>query len=168
MFRRESFPSFVENVFPQRPTSAAPLADGRWIAAWPTMMAIMSEASQEVFEWSDFEYGRWNEDTLELVLVLTERGQDAPLSFQFVDGSNHSVVTMVRERIDRSVIYQVVKDLPSGSVARGQVRRKGNEELFTEILTRGQAQASDTNALDDLENELREAVGLPLAQNPLE
>ncbi|MFC5280523.1 hypothetical protein ACFPGO_01350 [Arcanobacterium canis] len=165
MFRRENIPSFIEKVFPQRPTSAAPLADGRWVAAWPTMMAIVSETSQEVFEWSEFEYGRWNEEKLELILVLTERGQTAPLTLQLVDGSDHSVVTMVRERIDRSVIYQVVRELPSGSVARGQVRRNGHEELFTEILTRGQVPASDIDALNDVETELREAVGLPLSKN---
>ncbi|MDP9800217.1 hypothetical protein J2S49_000293 [Arcanobacterium wilhelmae] len=166
MFGRSQYPHYLRNEAGKRPTSAAELADGRWLATWPESLAIVSaDGAREEYDWAEFEYGRWDEETSELSLALTRRGRGEPIVLVLADGSDPSVVTMVHERIERSIVHQLVWDLPSGRVARGQVRRRRNEELFTEILSVPAHTEADRASLAQLEVELREAVGLPLKKN---
>lgn len=114
MFGRSQYPHYLRNEAGKRPTSAAELADGRWLATWPESLAIVSaDGAREEYDWAEFEYGRWDEETSELSLALTRRGRGEPIVLVLADGSDPSVVTMVHERIERSIVHQLVWIFPA-------------------------------------------------------
>lgn len=148
---------------------SANLADGQLheadkpeglIAAWDDVLVIFLGGAQPVaFEWSDFANARWDEETRQLRLIFVDR-QISDISLQLADAYDETLLRAIRERVDRSVVYQIFRDLPSGGKATGQVRRNADESLFTQVLSDDVRTAADREALDALESELREAVGL--------
>ncbi len=161
--KKNSFPDFVVDANGKRPTAAspiAPVADGRWLGGWPTELGIMSEdGSRETYEWAEFENGAWDDERNLLTLTFVDP-QQPPLSIELPRDADEVIITMVRERVDRSIVYQQFADLPSGGIARGQVRRNADETLFTQIIVDHDISDADRAVLNQLESELREAVGL--------
>ncbi|MDO5025604.1 MAG: hypothetical protein Q4E03_03685 [Trueperella sp.] len=143
------------------PAAATVVADTAetWIAGWATVFAVVAAEKHTVYEWSEFETGEWDGDARTLKLTFIDP-RLAPLFFQLPADYNERIVTLIRERIDRSIVYQELRELPSGAIARGQVRRNMDESLFTQIFVDGQIGVVDQEVMNELENSLREAVGI--------
>lgn len=164
MFKwKKSFPSHLVNAAGKKPLAASPIEpaeSGEWIAGWATEFAIIrADGSRDVYEWSDFENGSWDDDANRLTLTFVDPRHE-PMSLTLPRDADELIITMVHERVVRSIVYQAFRELPSGSIARGQVRRRADESLFVQILVDHEPSAADEVELAELENELREAVGL--------
>lgn len=145
---------------PAAATPVEPEADGTWIAGWDAHFAVVpKEGERTVYTWSDFEAGAWDDDTDTLDLIFVDP-RNEPLTFKIPRKADPAAITMIRERIDRSIVHRQVEELPSGAVARGQVRRNPDDTLFTQIIVDSDVSDADRVALDAFENELREVVGL--------
>ncbi|MCI7551635.1 MAG: hypothetical protein PUK40_05395 [Actinomycetaceae bacterium] len=184
MFGKSKLPHYVRDLSDKKPLAATRAGYGSftvWIAAWANELGIFpcADASTGVqpagtpldvesgdsgevkrFDWSEFSFGSWDLDDLKLMLNFVDPSRE-PLAFTLFSDFSEQLVTMVRERVDRSVVYQQFVELPSGTNARGQVRRNRDEELFTEVVVDGDLTQEDLGVLDNLESELRDAVGLP-------
>lgn len=159
--RRKSLPSYLawDGKMPAAATAVESAVGATWIAGWTTAFAVVTEVEHSVYEWSEFETGEWDaaERTLKLTFIDPRL---APLFFQLPKDFDERVVTLIRERIDRSIVYQELRELPSGAIARGQVRRNVDESLFTQIFVDSQIDDADQEIMNELENSLREAVGI--------
>ncbi|MBM7825565.1 hypothetical protein JOD55_001392 [Arcanobacterium pluranimalium] len=148
-----------------RPSAACEVVrDGgrRWLAISPAALAILGPGEQaQLIEWSDFAHAAWEDSQRLLTLTFIDPALPQ-MRFELVENYSENFVTAVRERIDRSVVYQQFVELTSGVIARGQVRRNSDETLFTQILVDGEIHDKDRDEelLRELETELREAVGL--------
>ncbi|WP_124054974.1 hypothetical protein [Arcanobacterium ihumii] len=151
----------LANLLGYMPTASSEVdGDGQlWLATSPTELAIVSGNKVERIEWSDFANAAWDGVKRELVMVFIDPSLQN-LRFVLIDEYSENFVTAVRERIDRSIVYQQFVELSSGVIARGQVRRNSDETLFTQIVVDGVVGEGDSSMLHDLEAELREAVGL--------
>lgn len=158
-------PSYVVAVDGSRPSAATPILDRpteTWVASWPTQFGIISaDGESNFYEWSEFATGAWDETSDTLSLTFVDPRTDS-IQLHLTDDASSTLITMVRERIDRSIVYQQFETLPSGGIARGQVRRNADESLFTEIMVDREPAEYDIPTLNRLENDLREAVGLPV------
>lgn len=160
MFRRNKLPRFLANKQGRMPLAASPVVGGGWLAAWPTLLAVVPETGERAEHlWSDFEAGSWDDDADQLTLSFVDPRIE-PIRLTLPRDADPLIITMIRERIDRSIVFTQVAELPSGLVARGQVRRNPDESLFTQIIVDGDASQADLEALNGLETQLREAVGL--------
>lgn len=161
--KKTALPAFLRDEKGRLPVAASPiepLEEGQWIAGWSGYLEVMSESgSREKYEWSEFETGNWEDEKNALTLNFIDPRLD-PLVFILPREADPLIITMVRERIDRSVVYQAFADLPSGGIARGQLRRRADESLFVQIIVDNEPTSADEAVLRDLENELRESVGL--------
>lgn len=163
MFWRKKLPQHLANEAGEMPAAATPVepeSDGTWIAGWDGHFAVVTAVGdRSVYSWADFEAGTWDDDTDTLNLVFVDP-RNEPLSFQIPRDADETAITMIRERIERSIVYRQVEELPSGAIARGQVRRNPDDSLFTQIIVDSDITEADREALDVFENELYETVGL--------
>lgn len=161
--KKTALPAVLRDDRGKMPVAASPilpLESGLWIAGWPGYLAIVSEnGSRETYEWSEFETGNWEDEKNRLTLNFVDPRLE-PLVFELPREADPLIITMVRERVDRSIVYQAFADLPSGGIARGQLRRRADESLFVQIIVDNEPTSADEAVLRDLENELRESVGL--------
>ena len=69
----------------------------------------------------------------------------------------------LRQRVEAVIIHSAVTTLPSGVTATASVRRGRDGDLYsvTRPLTSQVDEAEDRRALQELENRVREGVGLP-------
>ena len=69
----------------------------------------------------------------------------------------------LRQRVEAAIIHSAVTTLPSGATATASVRRGGDGELYsvTRPLISQVEEVEDRRALQELENRVREGVGLP-------
>lgn len=130
------------------------------LRAFPTELEIVSDvANSVVIEWSDFSRASWDSSLCELSLQFVDPQLPTlvlPLPEDYDDG----FVLVVRERIDRSVVFQLFDTLPSGVRVYGLVRRNVDESLFTQIITDAEPTSEDQAAMCRFESELRQNVGL--------
>lgn len=163
MFGRSKLPKHLKDSVGAMPAAATPVepeSDGTWIGGWEAYLGVVPlEGEREFYLWSDFETGSWNDDTNTLTLSFVDPRVD-PLTFRIPRSADSVAITMIRERIERSIVYTQVADLPSGAVARGQVRRNPDDSLFTQIIVDSDISDADCEALNTLESALREAVGI--------
>lgn len=114
------------------------------------------------FAWWQFANGRFDGEARTLTLTFVD-STAAPLVYALNGSQAVKFVVAVTERIDDSILYQQFVDLPSGVMARGQVRRRwrnsGAEELFAQVPWELAASPADQEALAGLERALLEAVG---------
>lgn len=133
---------------------------GGLLAAWEDVLVIFPDGVEPLaFEWSDFANARWEGETQQLRLIFVDR-QISDIYLQLADAYDETLLRAIRERVDRSVVHQIFRDLPSGGKATGQVRRNADESLFTQVISDDVRTVADREALEVLEAELREAVGL--------
>ncbi|VEI12568.1 hypothetical protein [Trueperella bialowiezensis] len=165
MFKRKKLPAHLADEHGTMPAAATPVepeTEGTWIAGWNAHFAVVpKEGERTVYTWSDFEAGTWDDDTDTLSLIFIDP-RNAPLTFRIPRHADPTAITMIRERIDRSIVHRQVEELPSGAIARGQVRRNPDDTLFTQIIVDDEVTDEDRIALDVFENQLREAVGLDI------
>lgn len=163
MYGRSRLPKHLADESGRMPAAATPIepvSDGTWIAGWDGYFAVVpSEGKRQIHMWSDFEAGAWDDDTNTMSLSFVDP-RVASLRFLIPREADGLALMMIRERIERSIVYTQVAELPSGAVARGQVRRNPDESLFTQIIIDSDISEADRVALDVFEGELREAVGL--------
>lgn len=161
--RKNKFPDHINFVTGKRPIAASPVepvSEGTWIAGWATQFAVVyADGKADLYEWSDFENGSWDDDSNRLTMTFVDP-RNEPVAFTLPRDADELIITMVHERVVRSIVYQAFRELPSGSIARGQVRRRADESLFVQILVDHEPTPADEVELSELENELREAVGL--------
>ena len=75
----------------------------------------------------------------------------------------HAWDEVERQRVEAAIIHSAVTTLPSGATATASVRRGGDSELYsvTRPLISQVDEVEDRRALQELENRVREGVGLP-------
>ncbi|NLW13124.1 MAG: hypothetical protein GX037_01100 [Trueperella sp.] len=163
MFGRKKLPAHLADQAGRMPAAATPVepvSEGVWLAGWDGHFAVVPPAGdRQVYSWSDFEAGAWDDDTDSLELILVDPN-NPPMSFKVPRDADGTAITMIRERIERSIVYRQVEELPSGAIARGQVRRNPDDTLFTQIIVDSDITETDREALDLFEGQLRETVGL--------
>ncbi|QRV02801.1 hypothetical protein JTE88_03470 [Arcanobacterium phocisimile] len=162
MLGKKKYPEKLKNSLGKRPATATKIAGQteRWIAAWATEMAIIeNDGSRQTYEWYEFETASWDDEARLLTLTFVEPGVEA-LKITLDDDANDYLLTMIHERVERSIVCQGFADLPSGGVARGQVRRRSDETLFVQIIVDREPTSADLQAINGLEIELRDMVGM--------
>ncbi|MFY9262819.1 MAG: hypothetical protein GX483_06025 [Actinomycetaceae bacterium] len=165
MFRRKKarIPDFLRDANGTLALAASPVepvSEGKWIGGWATELALADSAGyRQVHEWSDFENGSWDDDTNTLILTFVDPRLE-PLVLSLPREADGLIITMIRERVDRSIVLQQFAEMPSGGIARGQLRRNADESLFVQIIVDNEPTAADEAVLRELENDLRGAVGL--------
>lgn len=161
MFGRKKLPTHLSNENGKMPIAATPAEpEGTWLAGWEGHFAVVPETGErQTYTWADFEAATWNDDTDTLTLTFVDPRHE-PMSFTIPREADPTAITMIHERIERSIVHRQVGELPSGAIARGQVRRNADETLFTQIIVDANITDADREALDTLENQLRESVGL--------
>ncbi|MDY5403054.1 MAG: hypothetical protein SPG34_01765 [Trueperella sp.] len=162
MFGRSKLPRYLadETGMPAAATPIEPTGEGTWIGGWDGYLAVIpAEGERSTYMWSDFETGTWDDDANTLTLTFVDP-RTPSLSFVIPREADGLAIMMIRERIERSIVYTQVSELPSGAIARGQVRRNPDDSLFTQIIVDSDITEGDRLALDALDHELREAVGI--------
>ncbi|MEW6948483.1 hypothetical protein [Trueperella pyogenes] len=156
------FPAYLADAsgMPAAATPVEPVSEGVWIGGWDGYFAVVSKSGERsTYVWSDFETGTWDDDQDTLTLTFVDL-RTKPLVFKIPREADGLAIMMIRERIERSIVYTQLAELPSGAVARGQVRRNPDDSLFTQIIVDVDIDDADQRALDTLDTELREAVGI--------
>ncbi|MGO1637172.1 hypothetical protein [Ancrocorticia populi] len=142
-----------------RPIDWAGLDGGGYVVTFADALAV-TQPEQEVLrhEWSDFENASWSEEKRQITITYVDGAE--PLRIQFAPESKQKIAYVIRERLQRSIVLQEAADLPSGAVARGMVRRSGDESLFTQVIIDGVSGPEDNDAVASLERSLRDITGI--------
>ncbi|MFP7706898.1 hypothetical protein [Trueperella sp. LYQ141] len=136
-----------------------------WIAGWDGIFVVLTQAENREnlreYAWSDCESASWDEELRRLDISFVDPDM-APLCLRVHPDTDPRMVTMIYERIERSIVYMMTTELSTGAVARGYVRRNADDSLFTQIIVDGSMHASDQLAIDVLDAQLRETVGIDM------
>ncbi len=125
--------------------------------SWPEP----SSREPTVIDWSEFEGAHWEEAAQSISFTFVDN-TTKPLEIQLVEGTKADLAIVVRERLQRSIVFQMHDILPSRARARAMVRRTANEELFTQVIIEGPTSPIDEERLREIDAELRDTTGLPL------
>ncbi|MCF2706355.1 hypothetical protein I6E29_03625 [Arcanobacterium haemolyticum] len=129
-----------------------------WVAAGVETLAIVHGTSVRSYEWAEFEGATWSEEKRTIVAQFVDHRE--PLVIVMAPGKKQRIAYVVRERIQRSIVYQEHADLPSGAQARGMVRRGRGDALFTQVLIDGATGSIDERRLEQLEESMRDVTGI--------
>ena len=154
---------------------AVPLnAEGSaWAVATASALVVFNGRSgPEVHPWDEVEQGTWDgqgrvftlrwlqQDREDLVLKVPAgvRNGDA-----YTSADVAPFAKALRQRVEVAIIHSAVTTLPSGVTASASVRRGRGGELYsvTRPLISQVDEAEDRQVLQELENRVREGVGLP-------
>lgn len=129
-----------------------------WFVPFADRLVVVGDHTEEL-EWSDFEGATWDEGArlIRMVFVEPER---KPFLVRLAEDEDQKIAWVVRERVQRSIVYQEHAVLPSGAKARGMVRRDRSENLFTQVLVDGRSEVADEPRLAELERSLRDVTGM--------
>ena len=154
---------------------AVPLnAEGSaWAVATASALVVFNGRSgPEVHPWDEVEQGTW--DGQERVFTLRWSQQDredlvlkVPAGVRNGDAYASADVApfakALRQRVEAAIVHSAVAVLPSGATATASVRRGADGHLYS-VTRPAMSQVSDkedAEALQALENRVREGVGLP-------
>ncbi len=161
MFGRRKQPDALAGLR-GRPLAVAELEGDppRWLAVYEDELATGD--GQAVFEyaWHEFEGAAWDGATRTLRLSFVDSSR-TPLVLVWSEEARDAIALIVRERLEGSIVYQEHVILPSGTRARGLVRRDG-DSLFTQVIIAGQSLESDRPEIAHLEASLRDVTGIDL------
>ena len=130
------------------------------LRAFPARLEIAPRAADlGQVEWSDFSRASWESGSCKLTLYFANP-QLSKLTFSLPAEYDEDFVLLIRERIERSIVFQLAQTLPSGKEVRGQVRRNADESLFTQIIADEDLDQEDRLAMIRFESELRQSAGL--------
>lgn len=130
------------------------------LRAFPARLEIAPNAvDPNQIEWSDFSRASWDGGACELTLYFVDP-QLPKLTLSLPVEYDEDFVLLIRERIERSIVFQLAQTLPSGKEVRGQVRRNVDGTLFTQIIADEYLDQEDRLAMIHFESELRQSVGL--------
>ncbi|SPT75213.1 hypothetical protein [Arcanobacterium haemolyticum] len=170
-WKRNNYPRFLHHPSAGMPTAAqqvfGPEAEGStaeetWIAAWPTFLSIVTATGdRQDYEWFEFESAAWDQESRLLSLTFVDSSQQNR-ELHLPERADEVLLTMIHERIERSIVCRSSAVLPSGAHARGQIRRKSDETLFVQLIVDSQPLQSDAVALRKMESELRDMAGMSI------
>ena len=142
------------------------------VATASTLLVFNGRSRPETHPWDEVEQGSW--DGQERVFTLRWTQQDrgdlvlkVPAGVRRGDAYAAADVApfakALRQRVEAAIIHSTVTTLPSGVTATASVRRGSDGDLYsvTRPLTSQVDEAVDRRALQELENRVREGVGLP-------
>lgn len=154
---------------------AVPLdGDGSaWAAATTDALVIFSGHSKpEHYAWDEVEQGSWDAGERVFTLRWTDTDRDdlvlsVPAGTR--DGSTYASTDVapfakaLRQRVEAAIVHSAVTTLPSGATATASVRRGVDGHLYsvTQPTMSQVSDEEDVEALQELENRVREGVGLP-------
>ena len=154
---------------------AVPLdAEGStWAVATASSLVVFNGRSgPETHPWDEVEQGTWDGQERVFTLSWTQQDRDdlalkVPAGVR--NGDAYASVDVapfakaLRQRVEAAIIHSAVATLPSGATATASVRRGEDGELYsvTRPLISQVDEAEDRRTLRELENRVREGVGLP-------
>ena len=154
---------------------AVPLnADGSaWAVATTGFLVVFNGCSRpKTHSWDEVEQGTW--DGQERVFILRWSQQDredlvlkVPAGVRngdaYASADAAPFAKALRQRVEAAIVHSAVAVLPSGATATASVRRGADGHLYS-VTRPAMSQVSDkedAEALQALENRVREGVGLP-------
>ena len=144
-----------------------------WAAATADALVVFSGRSRpEHYAWDEVEQGSWDVDERAFTLRWTQQDRDdlvlkVPAGVR--DGDTYASTDVapfakaLRQRVEAAIVHSAVAVLPSGATATASVRRGADGHLYS-VTRPAMSQVSDkedAEALQALENRVREGVGLP-------
>ena len=154
---------------------AVPLdAEGStWAVATASSLVVFNGRSRpETHPWDEVEQGSWDGQDRVFTLRWTQQDREdlalkVPAGVR--NGDAYASVDVapfakaLRQRVEAAIIHSAVATLPSGATATASVRRGEDGELYsvTRPLISQVDEAEDRRTLRELENRVREGVGLP-------
>lgn len=144
-----------------------------WAAVTVGALVVFSGRSRpEHYAWDEVEQGSWDADERTFTLRWTDLDRDdlvLEVAVGVRDGDNYAptdtapFAKVLRQRVEAAIVHSAVATLPSGATATASVRRSVDGDLYS--LTRPRisqiADEDDGEVLQELENRVREGVGLP-------
>lgn len=154
---------------------AVPLdAEGSaWAVATASTLVVFNGRSRpETHPWDEVEHGTWDGEERVFTLRWTQQDRGdlvlkVPAGVRRGDAYAAADVApfakALRQRVEAAIIHSAVAALPSGAMATASVRRGSDGELYsvTRPLISQVDEAEDRRTLRELENRVREGVGLP-------
>ncbi|OMG26448.1 hypothetical protein BKH36_07435 [Actinomyces naeslundii] len=144
-----------------------------WAAATADALVVLSGRSRpEHYAWDEVERGTWDAEERAFTLRWTQQDRDdlvlkVPAGVR--DGDTYASTDVapfakaLRQRVEAAIVHSAVAALPSGATATASVRRGADGHLYS-VTRPTMTQVSDkedAEALQALENRVREGVGLP-------
>lgn len=151
---------------PEKVLAGAELADGRWAVATTADLAVTTALPAATVAlrrpWCDVDRAAFDPHRS----VLTVEWVDATptLTLPLLDATATNLPTVLRERVQRSVVLAETVTVPGGTV-KVAVRRDRDGSLFSQAVATQGADLADravADVVDATEARLREACGLPL------
>lgn len=157
---------------------AVPLdAEGSaWAVATASALVVFNGRSRpESHPWDEVEQGTWDgqdrvftlrwtqQDREDLALKVPAGVRRGDAGDAYASADVAPFAKALRQRVEAAIIHSAVATLPSGATATASVRRGSDGELYsvTRPLSSQIDEAEDRRALQELENRVREGVGLP-------
>lgn len=134
-----------------------------WLAVYVDKIAVVTREAHEAHYWFECESASWDGRSDTLTVRFMDPSVD-PFAVKLADERDAKIALIVRERLERSIVHRSQRELPSGAIARGLVRRGVSDELFTQVFVDGVAgelSETDEAELETLEAGMRDVVGLP-------
>jgi len=145
----------------------------RWAVATAGSLVILDDDGVDATRtWDGVTRGTWDAEERAFTLRWTQQDRDdlvlkVPAGVR--DGDTYASTDVapfakaLRQRVEAAIVHSAVAALPSGATATASVRRGADGHLYS-VTRPTMTQASDkedAEALQALENRVREGVGLP-------
>ena len=142
------------------------------VATASTLVVFTGSRRLEIHPWDEVEQGSWDGQDRVFTLRWTQQNREdlalkVPAGVRNGDAYASADVApfakALRQRVEAAIIHSAVATLPSGATATASVRRGSDGELYsvTRPLISQVDEAEDRRAIQELENRVREGVGLP-------
>ena len=144
-----------------------------WAVATASALVVFTVSRlPEIHPWDEVEQGSWDGQERVFTLRWTQQDREdltlkVPAGVRNGDAYASADVApfakALRQRVEAAIIHSAVATLPSGATATASVRRGSDGELYsvTRPLISQVDELEDRQALQELENRVREGVGLP-------
>ena len=144
-----------------------------WAATTADALVVFGGSSRpDHHAWDEVEQGTWDAEEHAFTLRWTQQDRDdlvlkVPAGVR--DGDTYASTDVapfakaLRQRVEAAIVHSAVAVLPSGATATASVRRGADGHLYS-VTRPAMSQVSDkedAEALQALENRVREGVGLP-------
>ena len=144
-----------------------------WAATTADALVVFGGSSRpDHHAWDEVEQGTWDADERTFTLKWTDMDCDdlilhVPVGIR--DGDTYASTDVapfakaLRQRVEAAIVHSAVAVLPGGVTATASVRRGADGHLYsvTRPTTSQVSDKEDAEALQALENRVREGVGLP-------
>jgi hypothetical protein len=150
----------------ERVLTAAPLADGRWVAATMTALVVATSGGPERHGWESVDSAVWAEGAS--MLQVTWVGSSRSTLLEFADTAGY-LPEVVRERVEASVVLSRKISVRGSRGVKIAVRRSGpGGELITQVVPDRGVRIDEPDVVARIAVELadlRDATGMPAAED---